>query len=43
MINELDNNDDAVKTLLRQVFVEYKKDSNEYIITAQFNYTKTDS
>ena len=43
MINEIDKNDDAIKALVHAVFVEYKKDSDEYIITAQFNYSKSDS
>ena len=33
----------TLKTLVRAVFVEYKKDSDEYIITAQFNYANTNS
>lgn len=43
MGKEIDVNDNAVKALVRAVFVEYKKDSDEYIITAQLNYAKTDT
>lgn len=33
----------AFRALVRQVFVEYKTDSDEYIITARFNYCNTES
>ena len=33
----------ALRALVRTVFVEYKKDSDEYIITARFNYCNTDT
>ena len=33
----------VIRSLVRAVFVEYKKDSDEYIITAQFNYATTNS
>ena len=34
---------EAFRALVRKVFVEYKKDSDEYIITAQFNYGHSES
>lgn len=37
-----DNPKETFNTLVRQVFVEYKKDSDEYIITARFNYSNSE-
>lgn len=38
-----DNPAEAFRTLVRKVFVEYKKDSDEYLITAQFNYGNSET
>lgn len=41
--NIKDKPEEVLQALVRSVFVEYKKDSDEYIITAHFNYASTPS
>lgn len=44
MAMSIEQDPDAVlRALVRAVYVEYKKDSDEYIITAHFNYCNTES